>query len=65
MTLDERTTLLTPLEVAEYLNLRNRRGELDREQVYTLPIRKIKVGQRVRYAPGDVRLYLAMQSGAL
>lgn len=44
--------LLTVEEVAETLRIKPKR-------VYELPIRKVKVGRRVRYHAGDVKLYLA------
>jgi hypothetical protein len=47
--------LLTVADVATWLRIEPKR-------VYELPIRKTKVGARVRYAASDVRLYLSLSA---
>ena len=47
--------LLTVEDVASWLKIKPKR-------VYELPIRKTKVGARVRYSEGDVRLYLGLHT---
>lgn len=55
MAAEQMEPLMTVEEVADVLKIKPKR-------VYELPIRKTKVGARVRYAPGDVRLYLALHT---
>ncbi len=64
----EEESLLTVKEVAEWLNIRYktgpRAGQLNTKAVYALPIRKTKVGDRVRYQKTDVRFYLNFRAAA-
>lgn len=48
--------LLTAPELAKILKIE------DVKKIYRLPIKKTRVGHRVRYAPGDVRLYLGLHT---
>lgn len=60
----EQDQLLDVADVARWLKLYKRDGvTLNTKRVYELPIRKTKVGARVRYVAGDVRLYLNLHAG--
>jgi hypothetical protein len=54
--------LLDPADVARLLKLVRKDGTLNVKRVYELPIHKTKIGRTVRYAPSDVRLYLALRA---
>jgi len=56
--------MLTAKDVAERLNLRNRKtGELRVKRVYELPIRKTKLpGVGVRYTESDLSLYINLHA---